>query len=104
MENILKFPPCLIFFAIIFVKETASPNDHNRGRASLDEKERKNLGVAEKTAIKQRGRPFPKGVSGNSQGRPQGALNMTTRAAQTILDSEGEALTRKAVALAQGAR
>ena len=57
--------------------------------------------MAEKTAEKQRGRNFPKGKSGSPKGRPKGALNRTTRAAQTILDGEREALTRKVVELAR---
>jgi hypothetical protein len=44
--------------------------------------------------------PFVKGQSGNPGGKPRGALNKTTRAAQTILDGEAQALTRKAVELA----
>jgi hypothetical protein len=48
-----------------------------------------------------RGR-FRAGQSGNLKGRPKGALNKTTLAAQAILDGEGEALTRKAVELAKG--
>ena len=47
-----------------------------------------------------RGRPFPKGESGNPTGRPLGARNRTTVAAQTLLDGEAEALTRKAIELA----
>jgi hypothetical protein len=43
-----------------------------------------------KNAVKTRGRPFAKG----NAGRPKGALNRTTLAAQTLLDGEAEALTR----------
>ncbi len=49
-----------------------------------------------------RGRPFQKGRSGNPTGRPRGARNRTTLAAQVLLDGEAEALTRKAVELALG--
>jgi hypothetical protein len=56
--------------------------------------------VAENTAKKQRGRPFSAGRSGNPAGKPQGALNRATTAAQALLDGEAEALTRKAVELA----
>jgi hypothetical protein len=45
--------------------------------------------------------PFKKGQSGNPKGKPKGALNQTTKAAQAILDGEAQALTRKAVELAQ---
>lgn len=56
--------------------------------------------MADDRAKKQRGRPFAKGVSGNPAGRPPGLLNKATMAAQTLLDGEAEALTRKAVELA----
>ena len=56
---------------------------------------------AEKTASKQRGRPFLRGVSGNPSGRPKGTLNRTTRACQELLEGESEAITRKAVELAK---
>jgi len=54
----------------------------------------------ETTAPKQRGRPFPKGQSGNPTGRPAGTRNRTTVAAESLLEGEAEKLTRKAVALA----
>ena len=53
-----------------------------------------------KTAKKGRGRPFPKGQSGNPGGRPRGSSNRATRAAELLLDGEAAALTRKAVELA----
>jgi hypothetical protein len=46
------------------------------------------------TARKQRGRPFPRGRSGNPSGRPIGARNKTTLAAEALLDNEAEVLTR----------
>ena len=49
-----------------------------------------------KNAVKTRGRPFQAG----NAGRPPGALNKATVAAQTLLDGEAEALTRKAVEMA----
>ena len=44
-----------------------------------------------------RGRPFPKGRSGNPAGRRLGLRNKATLAAQKLLAGEAEALTRKAV-------
>jgi hypothetical protein len=52
------------------------------------------------TAKRIRGRPFVKGQSGNSAGRPRGSMNRSTRAAQLLLDGEATALSRKAVELA----
>lgn len=54
----------------------------------------------EKTAEKQRGRPFSKGQSGNPSGRPKGARNVTTLAMEALLDGQAEALTQKAIDLA----
>jgi hypothetical protein len=51
----------------------------------------------ESTAPKQRGRPFPKGSSGNPQGRPPGARNAATVLAEQLLDGEAETLIRKAI-------
>ena len=48
-----------------------------------------------KNAEKTRGRPFEKG----NPGRPEGARNKTTLAAQVLLDGEAENITRKAAAI-----
>jgi hypothetical protein len=55
---------------------------------------------AENSVRKQRGRPFPKGQSGNPAGKPKGARNRATLAAEALLEGEAEALTRKAIDLA----
>jgi hypothetical protein len=55
---------------------------------------------AETTPRKQRGRPWPRGVSGNPAGRPKGARHKATLTAEALLDGESERLTRKAVELA----
>lgn len=58
--------------------------------------------MAEKAAGKQRGRgrPFPKGTSGNPAGRPRGTRNKATILAQALLDGEAEALVRKTIEMA----
>lgn len=56
--------------------------------------------MADKAEKKQRGRPFPKGVSGNPSGCKTGSRHKATIAAQALLDGESEALARKAVELA----
>ena len=45
-------------------------------------------------------RGFQKGQSGNPRGRPKGARHKTTLAMEAILEGEAEALTRKAIELA----
>jgi hypothetical protein len=40
---------------------------------------------------------FPKGTSGNPQGRPLGARNKATLAIEALLEGEAEAITRKAI-------
>lgn len=58
------------------------------------------LTTADNTAKEQRGRPFVEGESGNPNGRPKGSRNRATIAMQSLLEGEGEKLTRKAVELA----
>ena len=43
---------------------------------------------------------FKPGKSGNPAGKPKGARNKSTLAAEALLDGEAEALTRKAVQMA----
>jgi hypothetical protein len=45
---------------------------------------------------------FRTGQSGNPAGRPKGARNRSTIAAEALLEGEAEALTRKAIQLALG--
>ena len=52
------------------------------------------------TDKKQKAHLFKPGQSGNPTGRKPGTLNKSTMVAQTLLDGESEALTRKAVELA----
>lgn len=56
--------------------------------------------MAERTAGKQRGRPFRRGESGNPAGRPIGARHKATVAAEALLDGEAERLTRKVLEMA----
>jgi hypothetical protein len=56
--------------------------------------------TTEIAAVKQRGRPFKRGQSGNPNGRPKGARNRATLASESLLDGEADALTRKAIELA----
>jgi hypothetical protein len=58
------------------------------------------LRMAERTAGKQRGRPFRRGESGNPAGRPIGARHKATVAAEALLDGEAERLTRKVLEMA----
>jgi hypothetical protein len=45
--------------------------------------------------------PFKPGQSGNLDGRPKGARNRATLAAEQLLDGEADTLTRKAIDLAK---
>lgn len=56
--------------------------------------------LAVSTALKQRGRPWRKGESGNPQGRPTGSRNRTTAMAEAFLHGEAEKLVRTAIDLA----
>jgi hypothetical protein len=47
------------------------------------------------------GHRFKKGQSGNPAGRPSGSRNKATIALQSLLDAEGEEITRKAIELAK---
>src|SRR6202048_3019561 len=55
------------------------------------------LGPSAEHAAQKRGRPFEPGQSGNPNGRPKGARNSVTRALETLIDGQGEALGAKAV-------
>ena len=58
------------------------------------------MDVPENTGREQGTGRFQPGQSGNPLGRPKGARNRATQAAEAILSGEAEALTRKCVELA----
>jgi len=58
--------------------------------------------MAENAAEKQRGKPFPKGQSGNPKGKAKGCRNHATRVVQALLEGESVAITRKLIDLALG--
>ena len=45
---------------------------------------------------------FQKGQSGNPNGKPKGTRHRVTMAAETLMEGEAEAITRKAIELAKG--
>lgn len=59
------------------------------------------MATTETTGQKLKG-PFRKGVSGNPAGRPRGARNRATMAAEALLDGEAERLTRACITAALG--
>jgi hypothetical protein len=56
--------------------------------------------IPQKPQYRPRGRPWPKGQSGNPAGRKKGSRNWATRMAAVYLDGEAEALLRRTVELA----
>jgi hypothetical protein len=55
---------------------------------------------ADNSGKKQRGRPFPKGVSGNPSGKPKGTRHKATQLAEALLDGQTEELIKKCVEMA----
>jgi hypothetical protein len=56
---------------------------------------------AQRTARKQRGRPFERGVSGNPGGRPKGVRNRASLMAEALTDRDAIAIARTVVAKAK---
>ena len=56
--------------------------------------------MTDKTANKQRGRPFEAGQSGNPSGRPVGSRNTTTLAVESLLEGQAEQITQTAISKA----
>jgi hypothetical protein len=57
--------------------------------------------MTDKTAGKQRGRPFNKGSSGNPAGRPEGSRHKASLAVDALLEGESEAIGRKCIEMAK---
>ena len=55
---------------------------------------------AENSAKKQRGRPFPKGISGNPAGKPKGTRHKATQLAEALLDGQTKKLIQKCLDMA----
>jgi hypothetical protein len=53
--------------------------------------------LAENSATIQRGRPFPKGTSGNPAGKPKGARHRATIAAEALMSGEADAIVRAVI-------
>jgi hypothetical protein len=69
------------------------PRGRSDGRADV---------TAENSARKQRGKPFPKGHSGNPQGKPRGARNRVLAALDQIGDEAAKDVLQAAVTAARG--
>ena len=57
--------------------------------------------MAENTAGKQRGKPFPKGRSGNPRGKPKGARHKTTLLAEKLMQNDAENIVNAVLAAAR---
>jgi Family of unknown function (DUF5681) len=57
--------------------------------------------MAENTAVKQRGKPFPKGRSGNPRGKPKGARHKTTLLAEKLMQEDAENIVNAVLAAAR---
>ena len=57
--------------------------------------------MAANATVKQRGKPFRKGVSGNPAGKKPGTKHRVTMLAQSLIDDEAETIIRKLINLAK---
>ena len=57
--------------------------------------------MTDKTAGKQRGRPFNKGRGGNPAGRPEGSRHKASIMIEALLEGESEAVGRKCIEMAK---
>src|SRR4051812_34793825 len=57
--------------------------------------------MTDNAAGKQRGRPFPKGQSGNPSGKAVGTRNGTTLAVERMLEGEAAGITRTCIDMAK---